>query len=209
LIRVGDNLGRFHLDRELGRGSNGVVFEATDTLLRERVAIKLLHPWLSGNPEMRERFKRELVLTRRVNHEGICRLHDIHEDGDTFFITMQYIEGRTLSVVVRDDGILSPRRAVRVLRRLCIGLSAAHHAGVIHRDLKPGNIAVRSDDGVTILDFGIATAADVGHLTRPGQTVGSLRFIPPEVWEGKSGAAHRDNYAIGVRANACRGGRRP
>jgi len=209
LIRVGDNLGRFRLDRELGRGSNGVVFEATDSLLKERVAIKLLHPWLSGNPEMRERFKRELVLTRRVNHAGICRLHDIHEDGDTFFITMQYIEGRTLSVVVRDDGILKPRRAVQILRGICIALSAAHKAGVIHRDLKPGNIAVKSDDTVTILDFGIATATDVGRLTRPGQTVGSLRFIPPEVWEGKAATALSDIYALGVIGYACLAGRLP
>ncbi len=209
MIRVGDKLGRFLLNRELGRGSNGVVYEATDTLLNARVALKVLHPWLAGEPQVRERFKRELLLTRRVAHPGICRLFDLHEEKDTVFITMEFVEGCTLSQLLKDQGLLHPPRAIRILRSCAQALSAAHQAGVIHRDLKPGNINVRPDDSVTILDFGIATATDVGRLTRPGQTVGSLRYIPPEVWEGSPATALGDIYALGVISYACLTGRLP
>ncbi len=197
MIKVGERLGRFELLRELGRGSHGVVFEARDTLLNELIAIKTLNPWLSGDPTLRERFKRELILTRRVSHPGVCRLHDLHEEDGTLFISMQLVDGRSLSQLLRDDAP-SLRRVIQLLRGVCGALAAAHEQGVVHRDLKPANVMVDAKDHVMVLDFGIATAAGVGQLTRPGQALGSVPFIPPEVWEGQPASQLGDQYAVGI-----------
>ena len=192
--KVGERLGRFELLSEIGRGSHGVVFEALDTLLKEKVAIKTLH---SSDATLRERFKRELILTRRVAHPGVCRLHDLHEQDDLFFISMQLVEGRSLLRVLKDE---TPPllRVLGLLRSICVALQAAHDQGVVHRDLKPANIMVDAKDSVVILDFGIATAAGVNQLTRPGQAVGSVPFIAPEVWDGETASAKSDQYAVGV-----------
>jgi serine/threonine-protein kinase len=179
-MKVGDRLGRFELLRELGRGSHGVVFEATDVLLGERVAIKALQPWLAGDVTLRERFKRELVLTRRVSHPGVARLHDLHEENGILFISMQYVEGKSLSQILR-AGLPSEERVIHILRGVCGALAAAHAEGVIHRDLKPANIMVTDVDKVIVLDFGIATATGVGQLTRPGEAMGSVPYVPPKI----------------------------
>ncbi len=201
-MKVGDRLGRFELQRELGRGSHGVVFEATDVLLGERVAIKALQPWLAGDVTLRERFKRELVLTRRVSHPGVARLHDLHEENGILFISMQYVEGKSLSQILR-AGLPSEERVIHILRGVCGALAAAHAEGVIHRDLKPANIMVTDQDKVIVLDFGIATATGVGQLTRPGEAMGSVPYVPPEVWEGGAATAMGDQYALGVTGFVC------
>lgn len=202
MLKIGDRLGRFELKTELGRGSHGVVFEAIDVLLNERVAIKCLQPWLSGDVTLRERFKRELVLTRRVSHPGVCRLHDLHEEDEVLFISMQHIEGKSLSQVLR-AALPTPDRVIQLLRGVCSALSAAHDEGVVHRDLKPANIMITNTDKVVVLDFGIATATGVGQLTRPGEAMGSVPYVPPEIWNGGSASAHGDQYALGVTAFVC------
>jgi serine/threonine-protein kinase len=202
-------LSRFRLEKKLGRGAAGVVYLATDTLLKQPIALKIIHDHLVENHEVRERFKRELVLTRRVSHPGVCRLHDVHEDKGITFITMEYVEGQTLAQLIQNEGKLSPSRTLELLRSLAPPLDAAHAAGVVHRDLKPGNIMVRPDGSVSILDFGMATADDVSRITHAGRTVGSLRFIAPEVWEGHPAVAVSDVYALGVILYACMAGRLP
>ncbi|MBI1948852.1 MAG: serine/threonine protein kinase [Deltaproteobacteria bacterium] len=196
--KVGDRLGRFRLDREIGQGSHGVVFVATDTALDTLVAVKILHPWLTQDTAVRDRFKRELLLARRIAHPGVCRLFDLHEEGEAFFITMEFVEGQTLLSILKNEGRLQPLRAVRILRGVCQALSAAHQAGVIHRDLKPANIIVRAGEAPMILDFGTATAGDVSRVTRPGTAVGSMRFIAPEVFTGVSPSISTDVYSLGV-----------
>lgn len=196
--KVGDRLGRFRLDREIGQGSHGVVFAATDTALDAPVAVKILHPWLTQDTAVRDRFKRELLLARRIAHPGVCRLFDLHEEGEAFFITMEYVEGQTLLSILKNEGRLQPLRAVRILRGVCQALAAAHQAGVIHRDLKPANIIVRAGEAPMILDFGTATAGDVSRVTRPGTAVGSMRFIAPEVFTGVAPSIATDVYSLGV-----------
>jgi serine/threonine protein kinase len=132
VLKIGDRLGRFELKTELGRGSHGVVFEAIDVLLNERVAIKCLHPWLSGDVTLRERFKRELVLTRRVSHPGVCRLHDLHEEDEVLFISMQHIDGKSLSQILR-AALPTPDRVIQILRGVCSALSAAHARHAVER----------------------------------------------------------------------------
>lgn len=205
----GTQLGRFVLDRKLGRGAAGTVFLARDTLLGSTLALKVLHRDLFGDREVRERFRRELVLARRVTHPGVCRIHDLHEEQGTTFLTLEYVPGDTLAALIHAHGKLDAERTLHVLRELAPPLAAAHAAGVIHRDLKPGNIMVRDDGTVSILDFGMATAGDLQRITQAGRTVGSLRFIAPEVWEGKAATTASDLYAVGVTLYACLSGRLP
>ncbi len=205
----GSQLGRFVLERRLGRGAAGTVYLARDTLLGSTLALKVLHRDLFGDREVRERFRRELVLARRVTHPGVCRIHDLHEDHGTTFLTLEYVPGDTLAALIHAHGKLDAERTLHVLRELAPPLAAAHAAGVIHRDLKPGNIMVRDDGTVSILDFGMATADDLQRITQAGRTVGSLRFIAPEVWEGKAATTSSDLYAVGVTLYACLSGRLP
>jgi serine/threonine protein kinase len=207
--KVGDKLGRFQLEREIGQGSHGVVFVARDTALDTPVAVKILHPWLTQDTAVRDRFKRELLLARRISHQGVCRLFDLHEEGDAFFITMEYVEGQTLLNILKNEGRLQPLRAIKILRGVCQGLAAAHTAGVIHRDLKPANIIVRAGDQPMILDFGTATAADVSRVTRPGTAVGSMRFIAPEIFTGVAPSWRTDLYSLGVVAYVTIAGKLP
>lgn len=205
----GQKLGRFTLDKEIGQGSHGVVWLATDTALSSQIAIKILHPWLTEDVPVRDRFKRELLLARRIAHPGICRLFDLHEEQGAFFITMDYVEGETLLNILKREGRLAPLRAAKILKGVCSALAAAHAAGVIHRDLKPANIIVRAGDQPMILDFGTATAGDVSRVTRPGTAVGSMRFIAPEIFTGTAPSISTDLYSLGVVAYVTIAGRLP
>ena len=197
MVKVGDNLGRFTIRRELGRGSHGAVYAAEDTLLGESVALKLLQPMRGGDDRLQARFKRELVLTRRVSHPGVCRLYDLHTDDDLLYISMQLITGDSLANLLRKRSP-SSLEVLHILRGLCSALGAAHAEGVVHRDLKPANIMITDDQRVVILDFGIATASGVGQLTKPGEALGSVPFIPPEVWKDEPAGPAGDQYAVGV-----------
>jgi predicted Ser/Thr protein kinase len=208
-LAPGTQLGRFVLEQQLGKGAAGVVFLAMDTRLHQRVALKVLHDFLAEDHEVLERFKREIVLTRRIVHAGVCRVHDMHEEDGHTFITMEYVEGQTLAALIHKETRLTPLRTLEVLRGIAGPLDAAHAVGIVHRDLKPGNILVKKDSSICILDFGMATAEDVTRITRAGRTVGSLRFIAPEVWEGAPASPAADRYAIGVVAYACLAGRLP
>jgi eukaryotic-like serine/threonine-protein kinase len=209
VLASGSRLGRFVLDRPLGKGAAGIVYLATDTMLKHHVAVKILHESLAHEREVRERFKREILLTRRVSHPGVARIHDMHEDEGLTYLTMEYVEGRTLAAEINETGTLPAWRTAQILAALAPPLAAAHAAGVVHRDLKPGNIMVKPDGRVAILDFGMATADDVARITKTGRTVGSLRFIAPEVWEGQPATMLSDLYAVGVILFACLAGRLP
>ncbi|MDP2339625.1 MAG: protein kinase [Deltaproteobacteria bacterium] len=205
---VGERLGRYELQRELGRGAMGLVFLAEDTVLRQAVCLKILHPAVAENAEAVARFTREIVLARRVAHRSVCRLHDLHEEAGVHFISMEYVDGTQLRDLIAREGS-GPRRfpipierTLRIIRRLCEGLDAAHSVGVLHRDLKPANIMLRrfsSDDDVVILDFGIAIAdGDASKLTRPGFALGTRHYIAPEVWAGQAATQRSDLFAVGV-----------
>ena len=212
-LRANARLGRYVLETELGQGAAGVVWRAFDTAAENpqaaRVALKVIHPWLVDDKEVRARFRREIVLARRVVHDGVCRIHDFNDDDDVVYLAMDYVEGQTLAVVIHAQHQLTPAHTLAILEGLTPSLAAAHAAGVVHRDLKPGNIMVKATGQVMLLDFGMATADDVGRLTKPGRTVGSLRFIAPEVWEGRPATVAADVYAVGVILYACLSGRLP
>lgn len=199
-------LGRFRIEAALGGGSFGTVYRAFDPLVGEHVALKVLRPELSKNTEQMERLRREVVLARKVDHPGVCRIHDLHQDGETLFVVMELIEGETLDTVCA-RGALSPLRATRMIEDVCRALAAAHDVGVLHRDIKPSNVMVRASaahhaeqrgDEVTLVDFGIATTQGLEHLTRPGVALGTVGYLAPELWEGADASPASDVFAAGV-----------
>src|SRR6185295_2310554 len=152
----------------LGVGGMGMVYRALDEELGLPVAVKILRPDLAEDRRWLERFKQELVLARQVSHPNVVRIHDIGSDGDLIFLTMDFVPGRSLGDLLAEETRLAPARAMAIARQLALGLEAAHGAGVIHRDLKPGNVLIDESGGelrVAITDFGIARSLAGSGLT--------------------------------------------
>src|SRR5262249_521528 len=167
---------RYHIKRLLGLGGMGAVYRASDTELGMDVAIKVIGPDIMGDPaaaaEIQRRFKRELLLARLVSHRNVVRIHDLGEIDGIKYITMSYVDGTDLATLLSREGQLPVDRALRITRRICEGLAAAHAAGVVHRDLKPANVMVGAGDETLITDFGIARlvgdrAAEVDAAASP------------------------------------------
>jgi serine/threonine-protein kinase len=187
--------GRYRIVRWLGAGGMGRVYEALDTELDERVALKVLRGGLSD--EAIERFRREVKLTRRIQHRNVARMFDIGEHRSDKFLTMELIDGAALT---RELGAPIPWPRLKQLAiQLCAGLGAAHDAGVIHRDLKPDNVMIeRGTDRVVITDFGIARSGDDVGVTQVGALIGTPRYMAPEQLAGDDVDHRADLFALGV-----------
>lgn len=175
----------------------GMVFLAEDTLLNIKVALKFINP-TDASRELLERFKREVLLARQVTHPSICRIYDIHEEGSHLFISMEYVEGRTLLSLIHDAGKLPVAQATEIARNVCRAVGAAHQHGVIHRDLKPSNVIVRGRSRVSVLDFGLAKSSQLEQITGVGARVGTVVYMAPEVLAGEASSAISDIYSTGV-----------
>jgi tetratricopeptide (TPR) repeat protein len=192
--QVGDRVGRFLLVREIGRGGFGLVFEAEDTHLRRRVAIKVLRPERGNAPSTLEWIRREGEAAAKVHHPTVVTLHDVGQwEGGTYLV-YELLEGEVLTERL-ERGPLSRDEARRVLRSVAVGLSQMHAAGVVHRDLKPDNVFIESDGNVKILDLGLAQVAGA-----VGIQAGSPPYAPPEQWRGDATDARADVYAWGILA---------
>ena len=190
--------GRYRIVSVLGMGGMGVVYRAWDEELDADVAVKVLRPDLGTDPELVERFRRELLLARQVSHRNVVRIHDIGESDGLRFMTMRYVEGRSLLQVLEKEGRLSPERAVHIVRQLALALQHAHEAGVVHRDLKPGNVLLEADDTAYITDFGVARSLAGDGLTRVGAVVGTPDYLSPEQVCGEPVDGRSDLYALGI-----------
>ncbi|MBN2361009.1 MAG: protein kinase, partial [Deltaproteobacteria bacterium] len=193
----GQRLGRYRLEHRLGRGAMGMVFLARDTLLNIQVALKFINP-AEAERELLERFKREVLLARQVTHPGICRIYDIHEESGHLFISMEYVEGRTLLSLLHERHTLPVAQATEIVRNVCRAVGAAHQHGVIHRDLKPSNIIVRGRCRISVLDFGLAKSAQLEQITGIGARVGTVAYMAPEVLAGEPSSVASDIYSTGV-----------
>jgi serine/threonine-protein kinase len=181
-------LGPWRLEREIGRGGMGTVYEAVDTRSSTRVAVKILHPYLP-----RERFEREARLGREVSHPNVVRTLEFATVGEHALIAMEFAEGRTLR------GPLDEARLRDVARQVAEGLAAIHAKGIVHRDLKPENLLVTEGGAVRIMDLGIAKPGDASvALTLTGQFLGSLPYASPEQCAGGETGPMADLYALGV-----------
>lgn len=203
--------GRFRIVRLLGRGGMGEVYEAEDTLLGERVALKTIRREIAADPAILSRFHHEIQLTRRITHPNVCRIFDLEMHlGDptapTAFLTMELLLGETLAARLERSGAVSPDEALTLARQMAAGLEAAHQCGIIHRDFKSGNVMlVPGRDGherAVITDFGLARSPEVESgphpLTDPGKLLGTLDYMAPEQLEKGETSFCSDIYALGL-----------
>ena len=190
--------GQYALERELGRGGMGVVYLARDVRLDRSVAIKLLPPELAAHDKLRDRFLREARTAARLSHPHIVPIHSVDEVRGYVFYVMSYVDGETLAERVANRGPLPPREASRVVREVAGALAAAHGEGVVHRDVKPGNILLERATGrAMVTDFGIARLAGGGE-TAVGELVGTPEYMSPEQAAGDAVDARSDLYSLGV-----------
>ncbi|MBI5507274.1 MAG: protein kinase [Deltaproteobacteria bacterium] len=194
----GIELGRYRIVKLLGRGASGNVYLARDNLLDVDVALKAFLPAVIESEEAWERVRRELLLARRLAHRGICRLFDLHAEGGTRFITMEYIEGQSLEEILEREAPLAPGRAVAIACALLDALAVAHDAGITHRDLKPMNVIIDSSGRVVILDFGFAKGKGGREVTQAGSYVGTPAYMAPELFGGVAASAETDLWAVAV-----------
>ena len=213
--RVGVTLsGRYRLQRLIATGGMGQVWEAVDSRLGRRVAVKVLKQEFSSDPEFLERFRAEARIVAMLNHPGIAAVHDYGEtdmdgEGRTAYLVMELVNGEPLNSVIKRTGRLSLRHALDMLEQTGRALQVAHSAGLVHRDVKPGNILITPNGQVKLTDFGIAKAVDAAPVTQTGMVMGTAQYIAPEQALGEDATAASDVYALGVVGYEAVSGRRP
>src|ERR1700728_3778772 len=190
---------RYELTHLIARGGMAQVYRARDRELDRPVALKVLFPELSVDRAFVERFRREAQAAANLSHPNIVPVFDWGEDGGTYFIVMEFIDGRALSSILRTAGPMHPDRAAEIGADVAIALAYAHRHGVIHRDVKPGNVLITEDGIVKVTDFGIARAINTEEsLTQTGAVMGTATYFSPEQAEGMGVDARSDLYSLGV-----------
>lgn len=201
MAQVGDVFAnRYEIERELARGGMADVYLATDRQLRRKVAVKVLFPEFARDPSFVERFRREAQNAASLNHPNICAVYDWGQERGTYYIVMEYVEGRSLRDIIRAEGQIPAVAAARIAAELADALAFAHRRGVIHRDVKPGNVLITGTGQVKLTDFGIAANqydADQG-LTQTGAVMGTATYFSPEQAQGHPVDGRSDVYALGV-----------
>jgi hypothetical protein len=201
--------GRYELDSRIAIGGMGEVWEATDHVIGRTVAIKILKDEYMGDPGFLERFRAEARHAALVNHEGIASVFDYGEENGSAFLVMELVPGEALSTILERDGTLSTDKTLDVVAQTSAALQAAHAAGLVHRDIKPGNLLITPDGRVKITDFGIARIADQVPLTATGQVMGTVQYLSPEQASGHPASPATDIYSLGIVAYECLAGKRP
>lgn len=204
--------GRYRIDRRLGAGGMSTVFLAEDTVLERPVAVKLLAEHLADDEQFVGRFQREARSAARLQHPNVVQVFDSGLDPQSHrhYIVMELVDGPSCADLLRDRKTLDVDEAVRIARDACHGLDYAHRAGVVHRDVKPGNLLISNESGVTKLaDFGIAKAAEQTRITQVGSVLGTAAYLSPEQAHGDEAGPRSDVYSLGVCAYQMITGRLP
>ncbi|MCW5806558.1 MAG: serine/threonine protein kinase [Deltaproteobacteria bacterium] len=203
MIQVGQVLDKYELLERVGQGGMAVVYRGIDRSLKRVVAVKILHKHLSDYQEARDRFEREAQAVAKLRHENILEIFDYsgsataEELGSSYIVT-EFIDGHTLKQVIVDRPITFPEIGAMIVLQVCRALSHAHHVGILHRDVKPENVMVRSDGVVKLMDFGISHMVDLERLTVTGQLLGSPAYMAPEHVEGRPLDFRTDVFAAGI-----------
>ncbi len=203
-LALGEAFGaRYRILKVLGEGGMGVVYQAWDEELGVAVALKVVRPEVTADPEgareVERRFKRELLLARQVTHKHVVRIHDLGEIDGVKYITMPFVEGEDLAHLLKREGQLPIGRTLAIARQVASGLAAAHEVGVVHRDLKPENVMIGADGQALIMDFGIArSVSGTGTATALGAVMGTLEYMAPEQAQGVAVDHRADIYAFGL-----------
>jgi len=208
LLPAGTRLGHYRIEAFLARGSTGAVYRATDERLDRRVALKTLPPWLGEDERIRERFLAEARAAASLDHPNILPVYDAGDDDGTLWIAMRLAEGPDLRELLRRSGPLPPERAVALLAGIAAALDAAHARGILHRDVKPGNILLGAEaaagvEHAYLADFGLATAAHGLGLTRTGELLGTIDYVSPEQARGEPLDARSDAFSLAAVLYEC------
>ncbi|MFS8544437.1 MAG: Stk1 family PASTA domain-containing Ser/Thr kinase, partial [Limnochordales bacterium] len=189
---------RYRIQAKIGDGGMAVVYRALDIVLHRPVAIKCLRPQFASDPEFRQRFIQEAQAAASLSHPNVVNIFDVGRAGDVHYIVLEYVQGRNLKEILREEGRLSPRRAAHIARAVARALEAAHRRQLIHRDIKPHNILITPEGRVKVTDFGIARAASTATLTQTGTVIGSVHYFSPEQARGEAVGPASDLYSLGV-----------
>src|SRR5829696_5739891 len=203
--------GRYRLDRRIGQGGMAEVWVALDVQLDRKVAVKWLKPSLATDSVVAERFRREAIAVARLTHPNIVAVHDVFEDQGRQAVVMQLVDGKSLRQLLDVQTRLSPELTIHIGTCVAAALDAAHHAGFVHRDVKPGNILVTPDGRVQLTDFGIAKGLDTpgDDLTSDNVMMGTAKYLSPEQVRGRKLDGRADLYSLGLVLYECLAGRVP
>jgi eukaryotic-like serine/threonine-protein kinase len=203
--------GRYRIEGRLGVGGMSTVHLAFDSRLERYVAIKLLAAHLADDPTFVSRFRREALAAARLVHPNIVQVFDFGFDAGhhQHFIVMEHVSGNSCAELLRDRGHLDVEQALNIVTQACRGLEYAHRNGVVHRDVKPGNLLVSDSDGVKLADFGIARATDQSSITQVGSVLGTAAYLSPEQARGDEAGPRADLYSLGVVTYQLMSGRLP
>jgi len=200
--------GRYRLEERIASGGMGDVWKGTDEVLDRVVAIKIMLDALMEEKGFAERFRAEARTMATINHPGVVRIYDFGSDQVAYLI-MEYVEGEPLSKTLNRVGRLTPTRTMSLIAQAAEALQAAHDKGIVHRDVKPGNLLVRPNGTLVLTDFGIARAAAAAQLTATGAVLGTASYIAPEQASGSPATVLSDVYSLGIVAYQCLSGHRP
>lgn len=189
---------RYEIQKLLGEGGMGAVYKAKDRELGRLVALKVIRPELAANPDILARFKQEILLSSKVTHRNVVRIYDLGDASGLKFITMEYVEGEDLRHALREHGKLGVNAAVDIIEQVFSGLGVAHREGILHRDLKPGNIMQDATGRVVVMDFGLARTIVSDGMTRTGLMVGTMEYMSPEQAQAKELDARSDIFTVGL-----------
>ena len=195
---------RYRIEDRLGSGGMSSVFRATDTILERTVAVKILAEHLADDERFVARFRREALAVAKLVHPNIVQVYDTGNDGGSYYIVMEYVKGKSGAQLLQAHGALDPETAVEIGIQACAGLDYAHRHGIIHRDVKPGNLMIiggpsgGGDMTVKLADFGIARAREQTRITQVGSVVGTAAYLAPEQARGEEATPASDVYSLGV-----------
>ena len=197
-MTIGDMVGQYRVTQLIGEGGMGEVYKAIDTMIEREVAIKVLRPEIAHQKNLLERFRAEAVTLAKLNHSGIATLYSFTQQGNEFYMILEYVPGKTLESVEQEYGALDYKTAVPLFVKVLESMQPAHEMGIMHRDVKPANIMLTTWGTVKLMDFGIARVLGAARQTREGALVGTMEYIAPERIKGKEGGPAADIYSLGV-----------
>ncbi len=200
---------RYRLVRRIATGGMGEVWQAQDEVILRQVAIKILKQQYMGDPDFVERFRTEAKHAAMINHDGIANVYDYGEDDGSAYLVMELVPGESLSSILEREKTLPDQQVISIIAQTALALDAAHREGLVHRDIKPGNLLISPEGQVKITDFGIARVANQVSLTQTGQVMGTVQYLAPEQATGKPASASGDIYSLGIVAYEALAGKRP